>query len=457
MLKIAETIELTIDSLAYGGEGVGRYENMPVFVCDTAPGDRIRAEITYVKKNYARAELKEILEPSKSRIKAICALSKVCGGCQWAHVNYDEQLRAKKKIVEDTVRKISGRDIPVHDVKRSDKTLEYRCKIQYPVGKTKISGRFLAGYYKKGTHEIVNIKFCPVHADIINKITEFLRTKFQENNLSAYNESKHKGLIRHVVFRYSSSSNDLLVIVVINSNTAPESLKKILTELNDNFQQISGVLINFNNIRSNTILANDIELVSGRDYIEESLEGKIYKISALSFFQINPPSAVKIFNIVRNIIGERTSKPAILDVYSGVGSFSVWLKDIASKITDIEESICAIEDSKYNLEVNKTDENVEIEIIEGNADRILHQLVSENRKFNVIILDPPRKGCSDIALDAISKLTEEYIIYVSCNPATLARDIRLLSERGFEAEYIQPVDMFCHTYHIESIALLKKV
>lgn len=456
MIKKRDVIEIKIDSLAYGGEGVGKVDGYTVFVPDSAPGDVLAVEIISAQKSYAKGKIVEIIEPSASRIKPACGLAKTCGGCNWQHIDYKEQLKAKRQIVEDNLKRIAHVDIPVKDVLPSDNIFEYRCKVQYPVQQTKISKRFLIGYYKKGSHEIINTKRCPIQPKIIDIITEFIRNKAQELKLTAYNEETKKGLIRHIVFRYSQTNNDLLLIFVINAENIPNELRGLSKAIKKEFAHVKGVLINFNTTHTNVIFGQKTVPLEGIDYFEETLEGRTYRISANSFFQVNPSSAVKMFNTVRNIVEERLNMPAILDVYAGVGSFAIWLKDIASNITAIEESPQAVEDAKRNIDLNKAPQDADITVLEGNADTVLESLATDNKKYDVVILDPPRKGCSQTAINSVIKLADKYIIYISCNPSTLARDVKLLTDSGFTPEFAQPVDMFCHTYHVESIVVLKK-
>lgn len=458
MIKNGDIIDLNIEKLTYGGEGLGRTDGIPVFVPETVSGDEIKAEITSVKKNFAKAVIKEIITPSEYRIKPFCPLAKACGGCQWQHISYEEQLRSKKKIIEECIQKIAGIDVPVKDLIRSDEIAEYRCKIQYPVQQTKVSKRFLAGYYRKSTHDIVNIKYCPIQPRIIDEIAEFLRKKAQELELTAYNEKRKTGLIRHFVFRYSQTNKDLLLTIVINAKESNEIIEELCVSAKNEFNELSGVLVNFNTKNSNVILGDKTELITGNKYIEEILDSKTFRISAESFFQVNPLTAQKMFSEVRNIVEEKYSrnndnnseKPSILDVYSGSGSFSIFLADLASNILAVEESDSSVEDGLENLKLNKIKN---IFFLKGNADNMLKDLAEENRKYDVVILDPPRKGCSESVIESVKKLAGKHIIYISCNPSTLARDIKLLSD-NFIPEFIQPVDMFCHTYHVESIVLL---
>ena len=456
MFKIADTAEIHIDSLAYGGEGVGKIDGLTVFVPDSVTGDDLKIEMVSVKKSFAKAKIIEIIKPSKHRVKPPCALFNVCGGCQWQHVSYDEQLVAKKKIVEDNIKKIAHLDVKVNDVIGGDCNSEFRCKVQYPVQQTKVSKRFLAGYYQKASHDLVNIKYCPIQPDIINKITQFIRETAQELGINAYNEKKKMGVLRHLVYRYSQTHKKLILIVVISAHQTIPEVVELCRAVMLEFSEVAGVLINFNTSHTNLILGKKTELIRGKDFVEEVLEGRKFKISANSFFQVNPSAAVKMFDTVYKMVENIGGKPSILDVYSGVGNFSIWVKALASTITSIEENPSAIKDALENIELNRDIQGADIETIEGNAEDTLQKLIESNRKFDVTIIDPPRKGCSESTLNAVAELTNKCIIYVSCNPSTLARDLKLLSEKGFIPEYIQPVDMFCHTYHVESIAVLKR-
>lgn len=456
MLKKNDLIQTQVHSLAHGGEGIGKINGITVFIPDTVPGDKVNAKITSVKKAYAKALLTEIIEPSKIRVKPFCGLAKVCGGCQVQHIDYAEQLKLKKKIVEDNFNKIANLNVEVKDPIENPNNTGYRCKIQYPVQQTKVSKRFLLGYYKKGTHEIVNIKHCPIQPSIVDNITEFIRENSQKLGLNAYNEKQHSGLIRHFIFKVSKSNNNILLIVVINASEASEEFKNLCFAIKNRFKQVIGIMVNFNTSKTNAIMSDNTQRIWGKEYMVEKLNNLKFKVSANSFFQVNPEMAEKLFLTVKSLISSRINKPSILDIYSGVGTFSIFLKDIASRITAIEENPNAIKDAKENLKINVAPDDANIDIIEGNANTVLAELTEQGKKFDVTIIDPPRKGCSSEALDLITRLTDKFIIYVSCDPATLARDVKILNQNGFVPEFIQPVDMFSHTYHIESIVVLKR-
>lgn len=452
-MKINDELELTVEKLVYEGSALAKYDGMPVFIDGGCPGDLLKAEVVKLNKNYAKAKIKEILSPSPHRVKPFCPIHNVCGGCGWQYIAYDYQLEQKRNIVEETIKKITGEHIEVKPVIPSPETREFRCKLQYPCTQTKVSKRLIAGYYKKGTHEIVNVKYCPIQPKIIGKILEFIRTKAAELSITAYNEKKHKGELRHIIFRYSKSENTCLIIFVVNDNKLTDKFKKLAKTVMDEFAHVVGCCINYNTEKTNLIMTNDTRKIQGENFYYEKIGDVKYRISANSFFQVNIGSAENIFNTVKKIIEENYEKPKILDAYSGVSSFGLWLKDIASEITCVEEAPSSSKDAIENVKINNAQN---FTILNGDAKQIFQNLIDNGKKFDITVLDPPRKGCEQESLDIAVKLTDKAIIYVSCNPSTLARDIKYLHENGFKTKYIQPVDMFCHSYHIESIAWLEK-
>ena len=453
ILKGGDIIEITPEKLVYEGDAIAKIDGYPVFIEGGCPQDKLKVKITKTNKSYATAVIDEIIEPSPYRIKPFCPMHNVCGGCGWQHIDYDFQLEQKRNIVEETVKKFTGKDIEIKEVIPSPKTKAFRSKIQYPVSQTKVSKRLLVGYYKKGSHELVNIKFCPIQPKIIDKITEFIRQNTQELGISGYNEKIHKGDLKHIVYRYSQSENELIVIFVVNATKLHDKFKKLSKKLMDEFAHIKGCLVNYNPNKTNLILSNDTRKILGENHITEKIDDKIYQISANSFFQVNIDSAKNIFNTVKDIIKNNYKNPRILDAYSGVSSFGIWLSDIAKEVVSVEEAPSATKDAAKNVELNNIKN---LTALNGDAKNIFKELIANGEKFDVTVLDPPRKGCEQESLDIAIKLTKKAIIYVSCNPSTLARDLKYLHQNGFKTKYIQPVDMFCHSYHIESIAWLEK-
>ncbi len=446
-------MEVVPQKLVYEGAALAKPDGYPVFIDGACPGDKLKIKITKANKNFANAVIEEIIEPSPHRVKPFCPMHNVCGGCGWQHIDYDFQLEQKRNIVEETVKKITGEDIEVKPVVASPQTKAFRSKVQYPVSQTKVSKRLLAGYYKKGSHELVNIKFCPIQPKIIDKITDFIRQNAQELGISGYSEKSHKGNLKHIVYRYSRSENNLIVIFVVNDTQLRDKFKKLSKKLTDEFAHIKGCLINYNPEKTNLIMSNDTRKITGENFITEKIGDKIFKISANSFFQVNIGSAENIFNIVKDIIKNNYKDCRILDAYSGVSSFGIWLSDAAKEVVSVEEAPSATKDAAENVKLNNV---TNLTALNGDAKKIFEELIAQGQKFDVTVLDPPRKGCEKESLDYAVKLTEKAIIYVSCNPSTLARDLKYLHENGFQTQYIQPVDMFCHSYHIESVAWLKR-
>ena len=452
-IKGGDFLEIEPQKLVYEGAALAKLEGYPIFIEGACPGDKLKIKITKANKNFAAAVIEEIIEPSSHRVKPFCPMHNVCGGCGWQHIDYDFQLEQKRNIVEENVKKITGEDIEVKPVIASPETRAFRSKVQYPVAQTKVSKRLLAGYYKRGSHELVNIKFCPIQPKIIDKITEFIRQNAQELGISGYNEKLHKGDLKHIVYRYSRSENNLIVIFVVNDSQLRDKFKKLSKKLTDEFAHIKGCLINYNPQKTNLIMSNDTRKITGENFITEKIGDKIFKISANSFFQVNIGSAENIFNIVKDIIKNNYKDCRILDAYSGVSSFGIWLSDAAKEVVSVEEAPSATKDAAENVKLNNV---TNLTALNGDAKKIFEELIAQGQKFDVTVLDPPRKGCEKESLDYAVKLSERAIIYVSCNPSTLARDLKYLHENGFKTKYIQPVDMFCHSYHIESVAWLER-
>ena len=448
---IPKELTVKIEKLSNLGLGIAKVDGYVIFVPNTCPDDVVKIRIGKKNKSYANAELLEIITPSPDRIEPFCKMQKVCGACQLQFINYDAQLKYKKEIVKDVMHSIYGDEVEIKDVIPSPITKEYRHKIQYPIGQTKESKRILAGYYKAGTHELINIKHCPIQPDYCDEIIEYIRIKAQELNISGYSEKSHTGELRHVVIRTSYANKKSLVTLVVNSDKVSKNIEKLSQNIFKEIKNIQGVGVNFNTKKTNLILGDNTQIISGDNHIEEILCDKTFKIGTSTFFQVNPPSANNIFRYVKDYIKSNYKNPTILDAYAGITAFGICLSDIASKVISIEEVSESVELAKQITEENGLNN---IELHQGDAGKFLSNETLLGRQFHLTILDPPRKGCSANSLDYALKLTENKIIYVSCNPATLARDLKYLKEHGAKVEYIQPFDMFPHTYHIECVAII---
>ncbi len=472
-MKQNDEFIVKIEKLSNLGTGIARVDGQVIFVENVCPEDELKIKISKVNKNYANAVPVEIIVPSEHRIAPFCPMQKVCGSCQLQFIDYDYQLELKRQMVEDAIRKIGGLDTPINFPVASPDIKGFRHKIQCPVSQTKVSKKILAGYYKPQSHEIVNIKYCPIQPEICDKIIDFIREKAPNFGISGFNEKKHLGDLRHIVIRSSANNGDCLVTLVINGTKMFDRLEKFANSIFNEFKKVAGVCVNFNSKKTNVILGRETKCVCGQDFIEEKILDKVFKIGADTFFQVNPKSAENIFKYVKKEIA-KLERPTVLDAYAGIATFGICVSDVAEKVTSVEENSSSIEKAKEVLELNKID-NVELF-----AQDTLKYLQSIKKKFDVTILDPPRKGCTQEVLDEVlkhsktsfsnkecneifcsaqndekvEKSPKSKIIYVSCNPATLARDLKYLTEHGAKVESIQPFDMFCHTYHIENVAII---
>lgn len=449
-MKANDELTVTIEGFSNLGYGIARDNGFVIFVENSCPQDVVKIKLTKVTKNYANADVTEIITPSPYRVKPFCAMQKVCGACQLQFIDYDYQLELKRQITEEAIHHIAGLDIEIPLTIASPQIKEYRHKVQYPVAETKVSKRLLAGYYKQKTHEIVNIKHCPIQPAICDKIIEFIRENAPKYCVSGYNEKKHTGDLRHVVLRCSASTGKVLVTLVVNSTKVFENLKNFANIIYEQIPQVVGVCVNFNPQKTNVILGKKSECICGEDFVEENILDKTFKIGSNTFFQVNPKSAENIFRYVKDYIKNNLQDAVVLDAYAGVTSFGVCISDVCKQIVSVEENS---ESVRLGEKIAKENGITNIEFHSGDAAEFFK---NETRKFDAVILDPPRKGCTKESLDEAFRLSKGLIIYVSCNPATLARDLKILTEKGCRVNSIQPFDMFCHTYHVENVAIISK-
>lgn len=448
MIKQDDIIDVKIEKLVYEGKGLAHIEDKAVFVKGVLPDELVRIRLFRIHKNYIEGKLIEILTPSKFRIKPMCPYNKPCGACDFSCINYDYQIKLKENILAEIFKNF---DIQFNPFIKSDYNKNYRIKAQFPTSETKNSKRVLIGYYKEKTHDITDIKFCPSQKPIMDEIANYIRENWK---LGCYIEKKETGLLRHVLIKTSNATGDILLTLVLNSNEKEfNSIKKDIEAFSDcitkKFKEIKGVLVNFNNQNTNKITGDKTVLINGENFIFEFLEDKKYKTGALSFFQINPNVAVKIFNSAKNLINK---KGTLLDLYGGVGTIGIFMKEKATKITLIEENPEAIKFAKENFKLN---EILKYEIFEGKAEETVQKILKDKKTFDNIVIDPPRKGSDDITLSNISKMTNS-LIYISCNPMTLKRDAETLIKLGFKFISLQGADMFPNTHHIECLAYFKK-
>ncbi|OON99591.1 MAG: 23S rRNA (uracil-5-)-methyltransferase RumA [Epulopiscium sp. Nele67-Bin004] len=441
-----ECYKLEIVDISSEGMGVGKHDNCAVFVPNTIMGDVVEAKIIKVAKNYAVGKLLEIIEPSEFRKDTSCEIAGKCGGCQLQNVTYTKQLDWKRKRVQDAIKRIGKLDgITVLPTIGMDEPSHYRNKAQYPI--RKVDGKIQIGFFEKRSHTIVDLNECMIQDSRNTEIIKIVRNFLEQNNISIYKEETHKGLVRHLLIKTSYHFDDIMVCVVVNGEKLPHSDKLV-----DGLKNIcSSICINVNTTKGNTILGNKSIVLFGEEYIEDKIGELTFKISPLTFFQVNPLQTEVLYSKAFEF-ARLTGSETVFDVYCGIGTISLFVAKQAKKVYGVEIVESAIENAKQNAVANGI-ENAEFFV--GKAEDVVTDLYGKGATADVVIVDPPRKGCDEKLLDTIMSMSPKRIVYVSCDPATLARDLAYI--KGYAVEVVQPVDMFPHTNHVENVVLLSKV
>lgn len=445
-----DEIKLEITTLTSLGSGLGRYEDMAVFVENTAVGDVIIAHIIKVKKNYAVGKIQKILKPSQDRISSDCEASNQCGGCSYRHISYDAELREKKQSVTDAMQRIGGIALQASDILHIAEPSHYRNKAQIPLS-LGADGRLSAGFYSKRTHRVVDCNDCKLQMKEFAPIISAVKKYVAENPVTVYDEATGKGLLRHIYLRRGAKTGQIMVCLVINGDNLPKKdrLIKMLTDTDEN---IKSIVININKEDTNVVLGKKCITVYGSDYIEDELLSLRFRISPLSFYQVNPEGT----EILYRKAGEYAALDegeTLLDLYCGAGTIGLTMAEKAKQVIGVEIIPEAIENAKENARLNGI-ENARF--ICDDASGAAKTLYGEGIRPNVVILDPPRKGCSEDVLKTVSDMNPDRIVYVSCDSATLARDCKIFDTLGYAVEEYTAVDMFPRTTHCECVAKLIK-
>lgn len=442
------TIDIT--SLGHSGEGVGRYQGFTVFVAGALPGEQVRVKIAVVKKSYAIGQLKEITQPSPDRIEPKCAIYAACGGCQLQHLNYAAQLAVKRQTVVDAIERIGKMtNVMIHPAIGAAEPWYYRNKMQFPIGR---AGNELAiGCYAQGTHQIINTENCLIQHAANNRIAAEVRQIAAELGLSTYDEATGKGVLRHVLGRVGSATGEVMVVLVTATDELPRQ-EAIIARLTKSIQGLVSIVHNVNPQKTNIILGKRTRTIWGKDTITDRLGDFLFDISALSFFQVNNAQTEVLYGKAVEYAG-LTGSETVIDAYCGTGTIALFLAKQAAKVYGIEIVVPAIEDAKRNAQRNKVGN---VEFIAGDAVAVMPKLYAQGIRPDVIVVDPPRAGCENLVLETFARMQPKRIVYVSCSPASLARDLAILAELGYQTEEVQPVDMFPQTYHVECCVLLKR-
>lgn len=446
-MTVGSEHEVLIEKMAHEGQGIGTINGMKIFVEGAIIDEKCRIKIIKLKKNYAIAKVIALLIPSPERITPQCINAKRCGGCNLQHMSYKAQLSFKTDKVKDSLKRIGHIDVGVFETIGMEKPLQYRNKSQYPVGMQ--DNHTVIGFYEKRSHEIVDTDNCLIQHPETNKVIFTVKSWMIQHAIPAYDEITHKGLIRHVVTRVGYKTGEVMVILVANGKEMPfiDSLIKMLESKIPGFKSL---ILNVNTKNTNVIMGERNIVLYGSPYICDYISDIKFRLSPLSFFQVNPIQVEVLYNKALEYAG-LTGKETVIDLYCGIGTITLFLAKRAKKVYGIEVVSQAVADARVNAKINGIDN---AEFIEGAAEKIMLEIAAKGIKPDVIVIDPPRRGCDEKTLQAMIKASPNRIVYVSCNPATLARDLRYLENQGYKTEKVQPVDMFPSTSHVESIIMM---
>ena len=482
-MKKNEIVKLKIVDIGAGGEGIGKVDGFPLFIKDAIIGDEIKAKITKVNKSHGFARLEEVIAPSEYRVEPRCPIARPCGGCQLQEMDYAKQLEFKENKVFQHLKRIGGFSEELlsevtEPIIGMETPYHYRNKASFPFGKDK-NGEIVTGFYAGRTHNIIPNIDCVVGVPVNQEVLETIIAYMKSNKIPPYDEVNHTGVVRHALIRYGFKTHEIMICLVVNSDES--TVLRNVEELIDEVKKISGmvsVVVNFNTKKTNVIMGEECETLWGKGYItdilasgensEESSEGIKYQISPLSFYQVNPIQTEKLYDLALDYAG-LTGEELVWDLYCGIGTISLFLSQKAKKVIGVEVVPQAIEDARENARINGI-ENVEF--IVGKSEEVFTEYYGEDfageepskeveegqkKSPEVVVLDPPRKGCDESLLEAITKVKPERVVYVSCDSATLARDLKHLCERGYELKRVRATDMFPMTVHVETVALLSKL
>lgn len=483
-LKKNDLVNLTIEDVSADGEGIGKLDGFTFFVKDAIIGDTIVARVTKLKKTYGYGRLEEIVTPSEYRIEAPCAFHKQCGGCQIQAMNYEEQLNFKQNKVFNNLVRIGGFSADfvasvMEPIVGMENPFRYRNKAQFPIGRRKVSEEtgditsgekweVIAGFYAGRTHHIIANTDCLLGITENKEILEVFLSYMCENQVSVYDEETGRGLVRHLLIRKGFASGEIMVCVVMNADKLPAEAK--LIKMMSEIKGIASLSVSINKEKTNVIMGKTIRTIWGKDKIKDTIrilnaddfspsgDSVEFSISPLSFYQVNPVQTEKLYSLALSF-AQLTGKETVWDLYCGIGTISLFLAKRAAKVYGVEVVDDAIRDAKENAKNNGI---ANAEFFVGKAEEVLPGFYENEKEAgrvataDVIVVDPPRKGCDAMCLNTILKMQPKRVVYVSCDSATLARDLQILCEGGYELKRVRAVDQFAHTTHVETVTLLQR-
>ncbi len=446
MVQKNEEFEVEILDMGFEGEGIAKIDGYTVFIKGALKGEKVKIKILKANKDYGFAKLLEVLTPSENREIPMCKVFSKCGGCNLQHMDYKSQLQLKTDLVKNTLKKSLGYEPSIEPMIGMFIPYGYRNKVQYPVSNGKI------GFYAGRTHSLIENEKCYIQNEYIDELAKNVFELTQKYGVSTYDEKNGKGILRHIVARIGINTEEVMLVLVTNREKLPNA-ENIVNELKAKYPQLKSIIQNINTEKGNVILGQKCKTLYGQDYIEDELEGYRFKIAPLSFYQVNPQQTAVLYTVAKEF-AELTGKENVFDLYCGIGTISIFVADKAKNVFGVEIVPQAIENAKANAKLNKI-ENAEF--ICGSAEEVIPQKYKEGKTADVVFLDPPRKGCDVKLLETLKEMQAEKIVYISCNPATLARDLKYLLDSGYELKKVQPVDMFPQTCHVETVVLLEKI
>ena len=452
-------VEIDIHDLSHSGDGVGRWSDpnsaeasqRVVFVPDAVPGDRILTRLVHTKPSYGNGKIHRILKASEHRIRPACIVADKCGGCQWQAVAYEQQLVAKHNQVVQALERIGSiANPPVNAVLAAD-PLGYRNKATYPLGRSPTTGQVQAGYYQKSSHKLVNLNQCPVQDERLNPLLAEVKEDIQARGWSIYNEARHQGRLRHLSLRIGRRTGEMLLTLVSRESDL-DGLDEQAADWLRRYPDLVGVMLNLNPKRTNAIFGDDTRCIAGQPYLTEQFANLTFQIGATTFFQVNTEQAERLLTVIVDELS-LDGREVLLDAYCGIGTLTLPLADQVRQAIAIESQEASVEQARTNAAINGIN-NVTFHV--GSVETVLPELMTEMPTLvDVVVLDPPRKGCSSTVLETLLSLCPPRIVYVSCNPATLARDLKhLCGDGGYHLTRVQPVDLFPQTAHVECVAFL---
>ena len=446
--KKQEYIVDIIDN-GFEGEGIAKIDNFTIFIPNAIKGEKIKILIVKVLSSHAFGKVIEIIKKSNKRVKSDCDTYKRCGGCNLRHIEYEETLKMKQNALQSLVNKTLNKKVQVEETLGMQSPYFYRNKAQYPVGIDK-DGKPQIGVFANRTHEIIPIKKCFIQNEKSEELAKFVFNWIIKNNISIYDEKTRNGLVRHIVTKIGIKTNEIMCIIVINGDKIPKE-DELVKEILSNFPNVKTIVKNINTKNTNVIMGKENINLYGDGYIEDILGEYRFKISPLSFYQVNPIQAEKLYNI--GVQAAKISKDDIVfDLYCGIGTISLFMSKYAKKVYGIEIVEEAVKDARENALKNSVENT---EFIAGDVEKVLDELINEKNIIpDIVMVDPPRKGLDNKSIDNIIKICPKKLVYISCNPATLVRDLSKL-EGVYEIQSIKPVDMFPFTSHVETVALLE--